>query len=44
MKKKKNSKIEALKTLEELKKASPINGDYEKEREEAAKEKYGIID
>lgn len=43
-KEKKDNKMEAFRTLESLKKTSPIDVDFEKEREEAANEKYGIID
>ena len=42
--KEKNNKMEAYKKLEYLKKTSPINSDFKKEREEAMNEKYGLID
>ena len=42
--KEKNNKMEAYKKLEYLKKTSPIDSDFEKDREEAMKEKYGLID
>lgn len=42
--KEKNNKMEAYKKLEYLRKTSPIDSDFEKEREEVMKEKYGLID
>lgn len=42
--KKNDEKMKAFERLEILRKTSPITADYEKEREEAMNEKYGVID
>ncbi len=44
IKKEKSNKMEAYEKLENLKKTSPIDVDFDKEREEAMNAKYGIID
>ena len=44
LKKEKSDKMKAYERLENLKKNSPINVDFDKEREEAMNEKYGVID
>ncbi len=41
--KEKNGKMEAYAKLESLKKTSPVDADFDKEREEAMNEKYGVI-
>lgn len=44
LEKEKSDKMKAYERLENLKKKSPINVDFDKEREEAMNEKYGVID
>lgn len=39
-----NNKMNAFEMLESLRKTSPIDEDYDKEREEAMNEKFGIVD
>ncbi len=42
--KKNDNKMKAFERLEILRNASHITPDYEKEREEAMNEKYGVLD